>query len=246
MITLGALLAAAAIPVAYFMHEPRHADDAPHEPYFSTLVSGVRDAWRAPPLRYIILYSGVLSACTLGPTIFQQPLLAEHGIDPGDFGWWQAPIRVASIAAALTTTSLLARVGERGAFLALPLVLGISSLALAGIDSSWIFVAFIGIGAVNGWQSPVLANYINHRIASRRRATILSVQSVAMSIVIAVVNPLGGIIADHLGLQAVFLMYALTTLVLGLGALALWHRAERKDEAAGGPPAIQSEIVAVS
>ncbi len=246
VIMAGAAFALAALPVAFFMHEPRHVDEDGHEPYFRTLVSGVRDVWHAPPLRYIILYSGVLSACTLGPTIFQQPLLADHGISAGDFGWWLAPVRVIAIIAGLSAAWTLSHIGERAAFFAMPVVLGVSSLALAGIDNSWVFVAFLGVGAVHGLQTPVLENYINHRIDSRRRATILSVQNVAMSLILAAVNPLGGIIADRFGLQSVFLMYAAATLVLGLGSLLLWHRAERRSEGAFGAPGTQSEIVALS
>jgi hypothetical protein len=64
-------------------------------------------------------------------------------------------------------------------------------------------------------------------VRSERRATVLSVQNVAGNLVMAAVWPLAGIVSDARGLSAVFAMYACGTLLLGVGAISLWSRAER-------------------
>lgn len=231
---LGAITNTLAFLVAFTMHEPKHAREHTHETYLRTLASGLRDAWRKPTLRYIIAYSGIISAGAFGPIIiFQQPWLVDHGISLANVGWWQAPARGAGVLSALATGWLLSRMGERGAFAALPVVLIVCNLALAGIDHAWIAVAFLGMGFVNGLQDPILASYINHRIDSAHRATVLSVQSVISSIILAVIEPIAGVIADAYGLRAVFLMFAAVTLVLGGAMLLLWDRAERDDIARG-------------
>lgn len=232
VITLSAGIALCALPVAFIMHEPRHALEAEHEDYFRTLFQGMRDAWHTPTLRYIIIFSGIMSMGAFAPMVFEQPFLDEHGIGVGNLGLWQAPVRGAGIATALLAGWSLSRLGERGTFFAMPVVLGISGLALAGIDHSWIFVAFLGMGAVAGMQNPALARYVNVRIPSERRATMLSVQSVAASVALSL-QPIGGFIADTWGLQAMFLMYAILTLAGGFGVLLLWDRAERQDLANG-------------
>lgn len=248
-ISASAIIALCALPVAYSMHEPRHGTEADTEPYFATLRIGLREAWQAPQLRYIMIFSGVMSMGAFAPMVFEQPFLTEQGVGIGNLGLWQAPVRATGIFAALAAGWVLSRFGERGSFLAMPLVLGLSCAALAGIDHSWIFVAFLGMGAVAGFQNPVLANYINARIPSERRATMLSVQSVAASIALSC-QPVGGFLADRWGLQAVFLMYSLLTLIVGLGVLFLWDRAERDDAAGGAPsssrPKPQREMVAAS
>jgi MFS family permease len=233
VITMSAIIGACALPVAFLMHEPRHTLDSEHEAYFQTLFHGVRETWNAPALRYIVIYSGVLSAAIFGPLVFQQPFLADHGIGLGNTGWWQAPVRGVGIASALGVGWMLTRFGERTAFFALPVVLAISGLSLAGIDNAWVAVMFLGIGFCGGLQNPVLASYINHRIPSQRRATMLSVQNVVANIMFAAVQPVAGMIADEFGLQAVFLMYAIMTIVFGLGVLLLWDKAEREDAASG-------------
>ncbi len=248
VITLSAGIALCALPVAFFMHEPRHTLETEPEAYFQTLFTGMRDAWNAPTLRYIIFFSGIMSMGAFAPMMFEQPFLDDHGISLGNLGLWQAPIRGVGIATALLAGWFLSRLGERGTFFAMPVVLGIAGLALAGIDRSWIFLAFLGMGAVAGMQNPVLARYVNVRIPSERRATMLSVQSVAASIALSC-QPIGGFIADTWGLQAMFLMYAILTLAGGLGVLLLWDRAERREvaarEAAGETRERQTEVVPV-
>jgi predicted MFS family arabinose efflux permease len=47
----------------------------------------------------------------------------------------------------------------------------------------------------------------------------------------AIAWPLAGAVADAFGLRGAFLMYALVTLAVGVGALCLWDRARRTDAA---------------
>ncbi len=235
-ITLSAIIAAGAFPVALLMHEPQHTLDHGPEPYLRTLAAGVMDAWRRPPLRYIFLYSGIMGAGAAGPVLLlQQPWLAAHGVATANLGLWQAPVQAAEMLAALAAGWLLSRLGERGAFLALPVTLCLCGVALAGIDHVWIAVAFLGVALVRGLHNPVLAGYINTRIESTHRATVLSVQSVVGNVTMAIAWPLAGAVADACGLQAAFLMYASATLVLGVGMLLLWDRAR----AAAQEPVIQ-------
>jgi MFS family permease len=227
-ITLGAVMALLAVPVALSMHEAkRHVPEA-SERYLQTLVSGIRDVWRHAPLRYVILFSGIIWAATFTPLIFQQPFLHDHGVGTGNLGLWQAPIRAAGIVAALLAYQVVSRLGQRGALFALPAMLVIANLAMAGIDSSLAVSGFLAMGLVAGMHPPIIATYVNDRIPSERRATILSVQSVVASGILAVCEPIGGIIADQFGLRAVFLTFGVMTAAFALPLLLLWTRAERQ------------------
>jgi hypothetical protein len=59
----------------------------------------------------------------------------------------------------------------------------------------------------------------------------LSVQNVAASILFAVVQPLGGLTADVVGLRAAMGLYGAVTLIAGTGVLLLWSRAEASETA---------------
>jgi MFS family permease len=246
-ILLSAGVGLMAVPVAASMHEPRHSEEASEGDYFKTIVAGLRDVWNTPPLRYIILFSAIVFMSTFAPLVFLQPFLTRHGVGISSLGWWQAPVRAAGILSALGTARWIARVGQRGAFLAMPLALGGCYLALAGIDHAWVYVAFLPCGMVAGMQNPVLATYINRRIPSARRATILSVQSVIGSMMLAAMEPTAGFVTDHVGMRAMFLLQA--AIVLGIAPLVLWvwNRVETGDITLPDPEAEPvREPVAVS
>jgi len=225
-VILSAGIALLAIPVAVSMHEPRHAQNEDAEPYLQMVRRGVGEAWRKPALRYVIIFSGFVFGVTFAPLIFLQPFLREHDVGIGDLGLWQAPVRAAGIVSALLAYRFVARAGQRVAFLAMPLALAACYFFLSGVDAAWAFAAFLPVGLVAGMQNTVLTTYVNRRIPSERRATMLSVQSVAGSIFLAVMEPLGGVIADTLGLQPLFLIFAAITIVVAPALLLLWNRAE--------------------
>ena len=85
-------------------------------------------------------------------------------------------------------------------------------------DLTMIF--FAATGLLEGIIIIAVSDYINRRIPSANRATVLSFQSMAFSLFMIILFPLVGIIGDHLSLEAAFLMFA----VLGTaGYLAfLW------------------------
>jgi MFS family permease len=234
-IASSAAISGCALPVALRMREPRHARSHDHEPYLRTLASGLREAWRRPSLRYVFLVSGVVGAGAAGPLLLlQQPWLAEHGVGTAALGIWQGPVQAMEILAALMAGAVLSQLRERGALLALPLILGACSAGLAGIDRLGAAAAFLGVALVRGLHNPILAVYVNRRIDSERRATLLSVQSVCGNVAMALLWPLAGLVADAFGLRAAFLMYACVTLVGGGAALLLWDRAERAEALATG------------
>ncbi|MBF6600437.1 MAG: MFS transporter [Dehalococcoidia bacterium] len=228
-IVLSAGVALVAVPVAASMHEPRRERGDEAGEYARTVIAGIRDVFRTPPLRYIILFSAILFMSTFAPLIFLQPFLAHHGAGIGSLGLWQAPVRGAGIVSALLAARFIARAGQRAAFLAMPLALGLCYIALAGIDQAWVYVAFLPVGMVAGMQNPVLATYVNRRIPSERRATILSVQSVLGSMLLAAMEPTGGFVADQLGLRALFLLFGVLVLATAPAALWLWSRVESGD-----------------
>lgn len=233
-IAVGALVHACAFPVALSMREPREARTTAHEPYLRTLASGVSEAWRQPPLRWLILFSGILTPCAVAPLLlFQQPWLAAHGVGTAELGLWQAPVQTAQILSALGVGLVLSRLRERAAYAALPTTVFLCGAVLAGVDCAGSAAAFFGIALVRGLHDPLVESAINRRIESGRRATVLSVHSVAKNAAMACAWPLGGAVADAHGLQAAFGVFALVGLVLGFAALALWNRAERLEVSQG-------------
>ncbi|MEX0749726.1 MAG: MFS transporter [Dehalococcoidia bacterium] len=232
-ILLSAGVALAAVPVALSMREPSYRGHEEPEPYLRMVRNGVRDAWNKKPLRYIIAFSGVLQAAVFAPLIFLQPFLDSFDVGTGNLGLWQAPVRAAGMMSAFFAHRLISRLGERGTFLAMPVALGIAYLSLAGMDNMWVYAAFIPVGFVAGLSNPALSDYVNRRIPSDRRATMLSIQNLAGSVLLAFIEPISGALADTVGLRGMFLMFGVLTLVIGPAILWLWNRAESDELDAG-------------
>jgi MFS family permease len=245
-VVVSAAIAAMGIFVALSMHEPRHTQEGSHVAYFSMVRDGVRDAWRRPSLRYVILFSGVLNAATFAPMIFVQPYLDDHGIGTGSLGFFQAPIRAFGIVAALLAYRFIAQTGRRTAFFSMPIALALCYFLLAGFDNVLMYVAFLPVGMVAGMQNPVLATYVNERIPSERRATMLSVQSVVASILLAGLEPLAGFISDAAGLQAMFLGFALMSAIVAPAILLLWTKSEAAEEDEARAGRLQTEALVAS
>jgi MFS family permease len=245
-ILLSAGIALASVPVALLMHEPAHDPHEHREAYLEMVGNGIRDAWRQPALRYIIIFAALVSTATFTPMLFLQPFLDQHMVDTGDLGIWQAPVRGLGILSALAAFRVVATMGQRASFAAMPIALGGGMLVLASFDARWAYAAFLPMGIVAGMMNPVFATYVNRRIPSSRRATMLSVQSVVASIMLACIEPLGGLTADQLGLQGLFLVLAVATIVTAPIVFALWQRAEAAAVSGELPLSRSPEPVAVS
>jgi hypothetical protein len=89
-------------------------------------------------------------------------------------------------------------------------------LVLAGAPGLTGYLAFPLIVAVGSSLEPIAAGYINRRIGSERRATVLSIQSMFRSLVMAGLAPGMGFTTDHWGLPQSFLVGAAVALASGL------------------------------
>jgi MFS family permease len=227
-IALGALLHACGFVVAAGIREPARPPAVAHARLSATLAAGLAEAWRTPALRWLFLASGVLGAGAAGPLLLlQQPWLDAHGVPTVELGLRQTPALAAEVLAALAAASLLARLGERGALLCVIAALSLCAALLAAVDAAFAAAAFVGVALARSLHPPLLAQCVNRRIASERRATVLSAQSLVGNVCMALAWPLAGSAADVLGLRAAFLGYAVATLALGGAALLLLRRSER-------------------
>jgi MFS family permease len=232
-IVLTAAIVAAAIGVAFFMHEePREgvaesAENVPKRSYVGTLSAGIREVFDKPVLRTLFVFSAVTAAAAAGPLqLLQQPWLTAHQVATSKLGLLQAAAHGAAVLSALTAAGLLARLGLRSAFMILPLGLFLFCGLLGIVDHLFAGVAFLGIASMVGLHAPLLSDAMNRRIESEHRATALSVSQMFSNVLMAVLWPLVGVSVDVVGLQPVFLAYALGALVLGGWSLRVWVRAE--------------------
>ena len=100
------------------------------------------------------------------------------------------------------------QIGMRYALLFTPLLLAAAFV----LESQFVFrlgFLFIFVQSVaSGCFSPLLEDYINTRIPSSRRATVLSIKNMLNSILFMILSPIVGYLVD---------LYSLTTALLSMG-----------------------------
>jgi hypothetical protein len=84
---------------------------------------------------------------------------------------------------------------------------------------------------------PTIDTYLNHRIPSGQRATVLSAMQLCFALQVALFEPALGWLTDGLSLSAAFFFAALYFVLLMPPLLLLWRRARGESVALSAPAA---------
>ena len=229
LIGSGALVAGALLTLS--MHEPPHREPAQASlSYLSGARAGLRIAWQQPALRYVIPFAAVVTASTFSVEIFIQPFLLSHGIEVGwKFSLLQVPPRIIGILGAVAAFYAVARLGEGRTMPLLPILAVLAYVGLTVVDSLSALAFLALLTFLQAAALPIVTGYINRRIPSAQRATVLSLHQLAFALILAPMLPGIGIAADEIDLQAAFAVAAVVLATLALVTGTLWARAHRKD-----------------
>ena len=233
-------LAAFAVVAAFTFKEP-----LPEERGQRGLTYGqiIRESFlivrKRPAVRYGILFFGLITIGSIAPIFFFQPFLREHDIGLGQVGLWQTPMRFAGIAGALAAYRIISSFGERGTFYAMAFTMLASFLLLATWDSPGAQVAFFTMNFVFVLSQPTVTSYLNRRVESEERATVLSLTNLSRSLILIPMAPLMGQLAES-SLRTAFLAGGIATAALGVPLLLAWT--PHLGRAEHGPPAAPEAV----
>ena len=169
----------------------------------------------------LCLMAGVRSMMQGGLLVFLPLYLAdEMKLNPFWMGMALMLLQVGGIIAAPIAGVLSDRIGRRPIVLAGMTSTTILVAALTFISDATVFVAAISVlGFCMYAMRPVIHSWLMDRTPPALAATMTSAMFGTQSILTALAPPIGGLIADHYGLAAVF--YFLAACVLVANALAL-------------------------
>lgn len=227
-IVLSGAIAALGFLAALTFTEPLPSHEA-RLPYREVMRESIHLALQQPTVRYAIIFFGILTIGGIAPVFFFQPFLVRHDIDLSQVGFWQTPTRVMGVVGALAAYRVVSGLGERGTFIVLPLALVASYALLAGWDSVYAQVAFPVMNLAAVMSRPVVTDYLNRRVPTSQRATVISLTNLAYCLILIPLAPIVGLIADKLSLAAAFWTGAAMT-VAGMIVLPFWWRAMAKEE----------------
>jgi hypothetical protein len=84
-------------------------------------------------------------------------------------------------------------------------------------------------------SQPTITDYLNRRVPTEQRATVISLTNLARSLVLIPAAPLLGVLADEASLQTSFLVGGIVTAALALPLLAVWSPLLLREEAQPQP-----------
>jgi MFS family permease len=222
-IVASGAIAFCALLVALTFKEPHVIDNTRRAPHYGEIIGQsaklVRDE---PAVRYAILYFGLLTIGSIAVVFFFQPFLEKHDVSLGQVGLWQTPMRLAGIVAALAAHRLMRDLGERRLFYMMPIIVVGGYVMLAGWDSVYAQLAFPLINFVIILSQPTVTDYLNRRVPSEQRATVVSLTNLIRSFVLIPSAPLLGLLADKVSDQAAFWAGGIIVAALGLPLVLLW------------------------
>ena len=217
------------------------AAEPPPQSVLRNMLVGWFTVWRRKTLFAIIIFATLMGVVFEMPEFFLQTFVRFQGIDPRDAldtGFVYSGLIIPPIAGMVIGSLLAAGVAGRfGERRALPLLLLAGILLFVPLmlwNSLWVIIAIALVAVLRGMIRPIATGYINRRIASDQRATVLSMFELSMGVLMAACTPLVGSAADLLSFQWAFaLCLAVLLLVGGLFAFT-WRRAHAREQARNG------------
>jgi hypothetical protein len=206
--------------------------------YLDDLRMGFSLAWSNRQVRWTVALGSIVMAGATAPFILSQPLLIHYDVPTRLFGVFHAPMGLATVAGALVAYRLTARFGAKGVILSAVVGLPIAYAALWVFRTEAAFL-FFGLPAIaRGLLKPTLDTYINQRIPSDLRATILSIWSIALSVQIALLEPALGFVTDGSSVLIAGLFAGAWFATLLVPLYPVWLQADRLERRLGtsGPP----------
>ena len=138
------------------------------------------------------------------PQYFQQPFLKSHDVSTASLGLFLLPARLTAATVSMGAHRVEARFGGRTAIALAPVVGILVCFGLAAWDSIYAF-ALVSVAAAAGTLRMLLiSHYINSRIPSEQRATILSIFALAAALFPSSALPVCGYLADEHSLRFLY------------------------------------------
>ena len=194
----GAVAAAAAV-VACAMRDDRPARtgraNAGVRVWWRHTVDAVTEVGVNGRLAWLVGYSAVMFLLLRATAYVYQPYLAECGLSTGAIGFVFAGGYLISALAANATHRLRARFGDEALLWGVLGALAVGFVGLAGArHGAWMLVLLLIQAVANGIYSPLIKPLLNREVAdSRRRAAVLSVESMIRRAAMGLFAPLAGL-----------------------------------------------------
>jgi hypothetical protein len=183
-----------------------------------------REAARSAGVRWVIALAAFAVVASHVYFYLQQPYLRALGVPVALFGVVFAATKVVTALVAMAAYRVDARLGPLGAtavMAAVPVV-GLGAMSAVTVPAGAAFLLTRGL--LDGLWQPLMNVYMNRLVASRVRATMLSLQSLVARLALALVLALLGLSAARVGLASTLAVCGAVALAAGAGLVVAGAR----------------------
>jgi hypothetical protein len=223
----ASLMAVATVLVFLLKEPPREADlvTGQNLNFAQTLGVTFGAIKNHPGLRYALLYSSILPLLVGAIQVtFMQPHAIEIGLPIAVLGVIALGLRGVQIIGSLNASKIIDRFSEWGWLQIAPWVIFAGVILLGTINTVWGIVLFAMTGFATAVTGPLMESVILRQAPGSVRATILSVDSLMHRILLALIGPLIGLVADHYRLSTAFVGVSIGFGLVILMITLLWGR----------------------
>jgi MFS family permease len=229
---LQTLIAFAAVPAALTLFEPP-TDRKREKPSIIDILKVVKYATVTNvQLRYNLLISSIIGTATLTMAWTYQLYLKDVGVPTYSFGIVHGLLNLVVGVSTLFAYRVEARLQPTRTIWFTSVSITAVFLLLGFIQSAWAIAALALFYFSRGIATPVFKYYVNRITPSAMRATVLSVRSLVIRLLFALLAPLYGWLADVHGRPVAMRVLGLTFTVLVGVAITLFLRALPSTEGA--------------
>ena len=191
--------------IALFFKEPLQKEKTEKTTLKTLTATAFATLKEEPALGWIMLYGALFLSIAATFFFYLSTYLRNLGYSLTTIAFWYTINTFGSILAGLIVNKLIERYDNK-------LILISSILMTAALFFlpilPWGMIAFALIGACESILYVTITHHLNRRIRSEVRATVLSVNAMAYSVIMAVLFPLFGLIGDAAGLHFAFMLSA--------------------------------------
>lgn len=236
VVASGGLMGIAWLVSFSFKEPPRLEEGRQQESYLTVTKNAFRVAFERPTVRMLMLLMATVMGIGVSMIILQQPFLDSHDVRYGLFGFFLMPGQFLSMAGALLAYRIVVAIGVSRLVALMPLVVIGTAVGLGAIDHVAAFAFYPPTTLMFAMSFVVMADYLNRRIPSATRATVLSIQNMLFSLIVGITEILLTVIGDWRGLPMAYWTAAVLLAVTGMPLLALWLREHRRETLPGEEP----------
>ncbi len=212
--------------ISFFLYETRHVEK--HEKWEHFIKIFKESFLHNPKIRSFCIFSGMIGFLTIAYYLGQKYLEFIN-------------VPVAYFGVIISINSLLGGIGAKYAhkfenilgfkklILSFPLIPIIVWIILANMNSLWAIIPLLFVGAFWGMANPIFKDYVNKRVTSDRRATILSTMSFIQNGVFIIFSPFIGWISDIYSVQTAFFISAILLSIYAFCGYILLQKAKAID-----------------